>query len=191
MKPATIASGGPVINLGRCADLLDSTAVHYDQPVGQRHRLDLVVGDEDAGRLQALMQAADLDPHLHAQLGIEIGERLVEEKNARLADHRAAHGDALALAARERSRLAIEKLVEPQRLGDLAMRSVRSRLLHPCHLQRIADIFGHRHMRIERVVLEDHGAAALARLQLVDDPPANGDLAGGDLLEAGDEPQKR
>ncbi len=49
------------------------------------------------------MQARDLDPHLDAQLGVEIGERFVEQEHLRLAHDGAADGDALALAAGELS----------------------------------------------------------------------------------------
>ena len=44
----------------------------HDDPVGQRHRLGLVVRDIDHGDAELLVQARDLDPHLHPQLGVEI-----------------------------------------------------------------------------------------------------------------------
>src|SRR5713226_730595 len=46
-------------------------------------------------------------------------------------------------------------------------------------------------MRVERVALKDHGDAAFARRQIVDQAAANEDLAGSRLLEAGDHPQQR
>ena len=45
------------------------------------------------------MQALELSPKLRAQLGIEVGERLVEQEHTRVADQRPADGNALALAA--------------------------------------------------------------------------------------------
>ena len=47
------------------------------------------------------MQPRDLDPHLHAQLGVEVRQRLVEQEDLRLAHDGAADRDALALAAGE------------------------------------------------------------------------------------------
>ena len=76
-------------------------APHHDDPLGQRHRLDLVVRDVDDGGAHLVVQLLDLGAHLAAQLGVEIGQRLVEEEGDRLAHHRAAHRDALALSARE------------------------------------------------------------------------------------------
>jgi hypothetical protein len=98
-----------VVDVDRAADLLDHAEVHHDHAVGERHRLDLVVGDEDAGGLQLPVQLLDLEAHLHAQLGVEVGERLVEQERGGLAHDRAAHGDALALAAGERARLPVEE----------------------------------------------------------------------------------
>ena len=47
------------------------------------------------------MQFANFEPHLHTQRGVEVGERLVEQKRLGLAHDRPADRDALALAAGE------------------------------------------------------------------------------------------
>ncbi|EGE58054.1 hypothetical protein RHECNPAF_35000108 [Rhizobium etli CNPAF512] len=180
-----------VIDLFRRADLLHPAAIHHHQPVGQRHRLGLVMRDEDRGGAEAAMQAADFSAHGDAQLGVEVRQRLVEEEHLRFADHRAAHGDALALAAGKGGRPAVEEGLEAQRLGDLGDPPAALGLRHTRHLQGVADILGDCHMRIEGVILEHHGAAALARLHLVDDASVNGDFTAGDFLEAGDHAQER
>ena len=69
------------------------------------------------------MQRLDLGAHLHAQLGVEVGERLVEQEHLRVAHDGAAHGDALALAARELARLALQELLEAEDLGGAPDRS--------------------------------------------------------------------
>ena len=58
MKPATKRVGRGGIDLDRRADLLDAAAVHDDDAVGERHRLDLVVGDVDGGDAELRVQAA-------------------------------------------------------------------------------------------------------------------------------------
>ena len=92
---------------------------HHDA-LAERHRLDLVVGDVDHGGAELAMQARDLHAHRHAQLGVEVGQRLVEQEHLRLAHQRAAERDALALAARQRGRLAIEQRFQFQRRRGLA-----------------------------------------------------------------------
>ena len=46
-------------------------------------------------------------------------------------------------------------------------------------------------MRVERVVLEDHGDVAILRRIEIDHLVADADLAGGDILEAGHHAQQR
>jgi hypothetical protein len=60
------------------------------------------------------VQLLDLGAHLHAQLGVEVRQRLVEQEHLRVAHDGAAHGDALALAAGELARVAVEELGEPR-----------------------------------------------------------------------------
>lgn len=61
-----------MIDIERMADLLDIALVHHHQPVGQRHGFHLVMGDENGGGREALVQLADFSAHRYAQLGIEV-----------------------------------------------------------------------------------------------------------------------
>ena len=64
------------------------------------------------------MQLGELEAHLHAQLRVEIGERLIEQKNLRLAHQRPADRDPLALSAGKLRRPAVEKWLELQDARD-------------------------------------------------------------------------
>ena len=63
--------------MGR-ADLLDLAAVQHNDPVGERHRLDLVVGDVDRRGVEPALQVLDLEPHLVSELRVEVRQGLVE-----------------------------------------------------------------------------------------------------------------
>ena len=91
--------------------------------MAKRHRLDLVMRDVDGGCRQPLVQARELAAHAGPELRVEVGERLVHQERARLADQRAAHRDPLALAAGERGGLAVHQLAQPE---HAAIRSTRS-----------------------------------------------------------------
>ncbi len=117
MKPATNRLTGLVVELLRAADLLQLALPHHRDPIAERHRLGLVVGDVDGRRLEPVLDPRDLGPHLHAQLRVEVRERLVHQEGLRLAHDRAAHRDPLALAAGEVRRLAVEVLGEVEDLG--------------------------------------------------------------------------
>ena len=107
------------IDLERRADLRDPAVVHDADAVAERHRLDLVVGDVDHRRFEPAMELRDLLAGRGAQARVEVRERLVEEEDLGIAHDGAAERDALALAAGERMRAAIEQLREPERGGDV------------------------------------------------------------------------
>ena len=110
--------GRIVVDLLRRADLADLAVLHHHDAIAQRHRLDLVVGHVHDRGLDALVQQLDLGAHVHAQLRVEVRQRLVEQEQRRVAGERPAHGDALALAARQLRRLAVEQVLHLQRLRD-------------------------------------------------------------------------
>ena len=102
MKPATNRLSGLLVELERRADLLDVAGVQHHDLVGHGHGLDLVVGDVDHRRAEAAGAARVISSRMvHAQRGVEVGQRLVEQEGLGLAHDGAADGDALALAARE------------------------------------------------------------------------------------------
>ena len=175
----------PLVHVERRADLLHLARIQDDDSVTHRHGFDLIVGHVDGRDLQAVLQLLDLGAHLHPQLGVEVGERLVEEEHRRVADDGAPERDALPLSARQFFRTAREQFVEPEDL-----RSIRD---HPVDLgpRRLAqdqaelEIFAHAHVRIERVALEDHRDVAVLGRDVVHHLAADRDRAAGDLLEAG------
>ena len=120
MKPATKRFDGLVVDGLRVGELLDVAAAHHRDAVGERQRLDLVVGDVDHRVLELLVQPLDLDAQLGAQLGVEVRQRLVEQEDVDVAHQRPADRDALALAAGERGGLAVEQRLDLQDLGRRA-----------------------------------------------------------------------
>ena len=73
----------------------------------------------------------------------------------------------------------------------LATRSWISLLVDPPELQREAHVVGDGHVRIERVVLENHRDVPLLRRHVVDDALADQDVALRNLLEPGDHAEQR
>ena len=65
------------------------------------------------------------------------------------------------------------------------------RLRHAANFEPVGHVFIDRHVGVEGIVLEDHGNVPLRRFQVVDHPPADGDLALGDFFESGDHPEHR
>src|SRR4029450_5111285 len=93
-----------------------------------RHRLYLVVGHVDGGAGESLLEVDELGARLHAQLCVEVRERLVHEVDLRVADDGAAHRHTLPLASRELAWLAVEVRLEVEELRNVAY------ALHPLFL---------------------------------------------------------
>ena len=96
-----------VVDLERRADLLDPALAHDHDPVGQRERLLLVVGDVDGGDPELALDRPDLLAQDDPDLGVERGQRLVEQQDLRLDGQRAGEGHALLLAAGQLVRVAV------------------------------------------------------------------------------------
>ncbi len=181
---------GVVVHVARGVALLQVAVLEDRDPVAHRHGLGLVVGDVDRGDAEAALQRSDLGAGLHAQLGVEVGQRLVHEEDLRRADDRAAHGDALTLTTGEGLGLALEVGLEVEDLGGLEDALVDLVLGDAGDLEGEAHVVGDRHVRIERVVLEDHGDVAVLGGQVGDVAVTDEDLAAVDLFEAGEHPQR-
>src|SRR4051812_33658549 len=80
------------------------------------------MGDEDNGLAQTLRQFAELLLQRGARQGIERTERLIHQEKLRLGGERASHADALALAARQLSRITMRESVriQPDQLQQFA-----------------------------------------------------------------------
>ena len=114
-----------------------------------------------------------------------------KRKSADLLDQGAADGDALALAAGKLRRLAVEEMVDLQKLRRPvdALRDLFAGQLP--RRQAEAQIAAHGLGRIERVGLKDHGEAAVLRVEKSDVAVADQHLALADLEEAGEDVEKR
>ncbi len=182
--------GRVVVHVPRGVDLLEDAVLEHRDPVAHRHGLDLVVGDVDRRDAEPALQRGDLGAGLHAQLRVEVRQRLVHEEHLRLAHDRPAHRDALALAAGERLRLAVEVLLEVEDLRRLADPLGDLVLGLAGDLQREAHVLADRHVRVERVVLEHHRDVAVLGGQVRDVALADADRAAVDVLEPGEHPQR-
>ncbi len=130
--------------------------------------------------------------HADAELRVEVRERLVHQERPRLADDRASHRDALPLAAGELRRLAVEQLGRARAAPPPPRRAARASAFGArAHLEPVAEVLAHGHVRVERVALEDHRDVAPPRRELGDVLAVDPDRPVRHLLEARDHPQQR
>jgi hypothetical protein len=129
------------------------------------------------------VELLQLGAHVHAQLGVEVRERLVEEEDVRLADERARERDPLTLPARQLVRPALEKVPTAHDLRRGFDPRPRLRTRDTSRPQAEADVLGDGEMREEGVALEDHRDVAVGRRNIGHVAPADVDRALGDILE--------
>ena len=129
--------------------------------------------------------------HLDAQLGVQVGQRLVHQERPGLADDGPAHGDPLPLAAGQLAGLAVQQRLQlqgPRRVGhpppDLVLR-------HLPVLEAERHVVVDAQVRVQGVALEHHGDVPVPGLEVVDRAAVDPDRPPGHLLQAGDHPQRR
>ena len=137
------------------------------------------------------MQRGDLVAGLHPQLGVEIGQWLVHQEHLRAAHDRAAHRHPLALSAGQILGLAVQIGLEVEHLCDVAHAVADRGPWGPADLQRERQILRDGHVRVQRVVLEDHRDVAVLRIGVGDVVFADVDPPGIDRLQPGHHPQRR
>ena len=185
------AVGRPVVDVLRRRHLLDHALAQHRDAVGHAHRLDLVVGDVDEGAAEVALHVLELGAHLQAQQGVEGRQRLVEQVDARVAHHGPAQRHALALAAGQLARLALQQRLDAQQLGGAADARVALGLRHLALLEREGEVVVDRLVGVERQVLEHDRDVAIAGPHVVDALVVDEHVAGRRLLEPHDGAQER
>ena len=182
-----VGVGWAAVDVVGRADLLQHAVFHDGNAAAQRHGLDLVVRHIHTGDAAELVQALDLGAHLYAQLGVQVGQRLVKQKQLRVPRQGPSHGHPLTLAARELGRSAIQQVLDLQHGGHLSNALGAGRLGHLAHFQRKADVVGHAHGGVKGVALEHHGDVALGRGHAQHIAPGNAQLALARLFKPGND----
>ena len=137
------------------------------------------------------MQLGDLDPGLHPEGRVEVGQRLVEQEDAGLAYDGTADGDALALSTGKLLGQALEERRQVQDLGRALHPRVNVDRVGLRQLQAEGHVVVDRHVRVERVALKHHGDAARRWGKARDVAAADRQAAARNVFEARHHAQQR
>ena len=149
------------------------------------------MGNINGGNAQPALKLFNDGAHLHAQLRIQVGKRLVHQQHARLDYERTGQRHTLLLTA---GKLAGLTLCQRQNLHQFK-RFLHARidlaLLDAARLKAIGNVLLNRQMRKNGVVLEHHADIAFMRWHVIDAFVAKIEVAALDGVEAGDHAQQR
>ena len=145
--------------------------------------------DVDRGDPELELDPPDLLPQLDAHLGVERGERLVEQEHARLDREGAGERHPLLHAARELMRVSLAGVGEPDKLEQLAHTLPPAGLRLFTDLEPVLDVLLRRHVREQAVGLEDHAHVSAVRRDARHVLAVDEDGARVWLVEARDEPE--
>ncbi len=93
------------------------------------------------------MQAPNFETHLLSQIGVEVGERLVEEQRLRLDHERTSKSHTLLLTTGQLARIPAGEFRKMRRFEDCRDAPGEFGLAHPPQGQPVRDIVENRHMR--------------------------------------------
>jgi hypothetical protein len=183
IKPATNTLCRVIVQLLRRIDLLQDAILHDGDAAGHGHGFHLVVRHINEGGGQALVQAGELGARLHAQLRIQVRQRLVEKEHGRLTHDGATHGDALALTTGELLGLAVQQVANVQNVGGFFYAAVDLRFGSLAQFQTKGHVVIDTHVRVQSIALEHHRDVAILGWDIIHNTIADQDIPLGDLLQ--------
>ena len=178
-------TGRLVVEHLRRRHLLDFALVHHRHPVGEHHRLPLVVGDIDHGHFQALLQAAYLVLHVLPQAAVQGAQGFVHQHQVRLKHQGAGDRGPLLLAAGHLPRAAVRKLAKLHHVQGPLDAGCDRVLGDAPRLQGKGEVFRYGHVRKQSVLLKNDADVPLVRLHPAHRPAIEEDFPAGGLLKAG------
>ena len=179
-----------MIEFERLPDLRDATGVQHHNLVGQGHRFDLVVGHVNHRAAKTLMQTGNLNAHLHAQRGIEVRERFIQQEHARFSHQSTANRHALTLTAGKRFRFALQQMGQLKNFRHLSHALVNQLFFGAGQLQAKRHVFRDGKVGVKRIRLKHHPDTALGGRDIIHSGIANQQIAAGHRFQPGNHTQQ-
>src|SRR5262245_57965848 len=141
-----------VVYLAWRADLYDAAFVHHRNLIRDGERFRLIVRHVNERDAALLLNAFEIEQHVLSQLGIEVAERLIQEKDIGGDGDGSRYGYPLLLPAAQFGWNAFLEAQKPDQAQCFMRPRPYLRLRQPTHLEPVSDVAGYAHMRPHRIV---------------------------------------
>jgi len=128
--------------------------------------------------------------HRHAQLGIQVGQGFVKQKDFGVAHNGPANGYPLALTARELCGPALQHRVKPQHYCGFVDLALNLGLGHFGVFQTKRHVGVDRHVRVQSIGLKHHGTTSIGCANVVDHFAIDQELSTGGFVQSSDHAQQ-
>ena len=126
------------------------------------------MGDIDKCGLQTFVKCCDLTSHLCTKLGVQIGQRLIQQEYSRLTHHSTSQSHTLALTSGQLLWFSLQIFFQSQDFCCFPYLFINLILWNLSQFQRKCHILIDSHMWIERIALEYHGNVSVLGRHVID-----------------------
>ncbi len=190
-KTANQRGLGPIIDFLWGAELLLSAFAYHHDSVCHRHCLFEIMSCIHHRLIDLFLESFQFPGHLLTDLGIQVGQRLVEQQNPGATDQGPPNGHSSQFSAAESLRQAIEDMSDPQVLRDLPDLAIDLLRWDPSQSKRIGKILVGGQMRVKGHILKDHRYIAFPRRDFIDAFLTEVDIALIRSLQTGNQTEQR
>jgi len=167
-------------------DLGHTPGLHHHHAVADGQGFGLVMSHHQGGDAHRALDTPDFKLHLFTQVGVEVGQRLIEQQHRRFDHQRTGQGHALTLATGQLTGVALGMLSQAHQLQHAVDAGGDVGRWHLAHLQAEGNVVAHAHMREQRVALKHHAQATAGGFGVGNVATVEQDLATADVDETGD-----
>ena len=140
--------------------------------------------------IDSLAEFNDFRAHLVPQFGIKVGKRFVHQEYLGFANNSTPNRDTLALATRESLWFTFQEICDTEYLSSLIDLPVNLSFLFLAQLKRKREVLINCHVRIKRIVLENHCDIPVFGRNGVDESVINVEFTFRDLLKTCDHSER-
>ena len=127
-------------------DLFHAAMIHDRHPIRHRECFALVVGDVDEGNAGDALNVPELGAHVLAELEVESGQGLIEQKHRRFYRQGTGYRNALTLTAGQLSRFLHLLAIQRNEINKLQGTLASLGLAHAPRFEPKSDVFPHGHV---------------------------------------------